>query len=169
MVQLLPRPSLDKPRCAAHPLAMSCAPISSRRLRLVLSALVALAACDQRSPRTQSAAQLPDEPSPLFRNVSAPTAYVGDSACVTFHEPQTAAYRQHAMSQTFHRWTPATRVEKPLAAPLVHDATGYSYSVDEVGGQLYQVEFLTGSDGKRLHELKRRMDYVTGSGNVART
>jgi Tfp pilus assembly protein PilF len=78
-------------------------------------------------------------------------------------------YRQHAMSQTFHRWTPATRVEKPLATPLVHDATGYSYTVDEVGGQLYQVELLTGPDGKRLHELRRRIDYVTGSGNVART
>ena len=73
------------------------------------------------------------------------------------------------MSQTFHRWTAATRVEKPLAAPVVHDATGFSYSVEDEGGRLYQTEFLPAPDGKRLHELKRRMDYVTGSGNVART
>ncbi len=73
------------------------------------------------------------------------------------------------MSQSFHRWTAATRTEKPLAAPLVHDATGFSYSVDEEGGHLYQTEFFTGADGKRLHELKRRIDYSTGSGNVAVT
>jgi len=139
------------------------------RLPLLLSAIILLAACERRAQSSAPAAPLPDEPSPPFRNVSTLTAYVGDSACASCHAPQTGAYRQHAMSQTFHQWTAATRVEKPLAAPIVHDATGFAYSIDEAGGQLYQTEFLTGPDGKRLHELKRRMDYVTGSGNVART
>jgi tetratricopeptide (TPR) repeat protein len=132
---------------------------------------LALAGCQRggSDAAPASSTSLRDEPSPPFRNVSAPTSYVGDSACSACHAKEASAYRQHAMSQSFHRWTPATRVEKPLAAPLVHDATGYSYTVDDVGGQLYQVEYLTGADGKRLHELERRMDYVTGSGNVART
>ena len=73
------------------------------------------------------------------------------------------------MSRSFHRWDAATPGEKPLSTPLVHDATGFSYTVDLVKGRLYQVEFLTGPDGRRLHELRRRIDYVTGSGNVART
>jgi Tfp pilus assembly protein PilF len=144
-------------------------PPTTRPLNLLL-ALAVLAGCEQRSQQPPATvASLPDEPSPPFRNVSAPTGYVGDSACASCHEKETAAYRQHAMSRSFHRWSAATRGEKPLATPLVHDATGLSYTVDEVAGQLYQVERLTGPDGKRLHELKRRIDYVTGSGNVAFT
>jgi Tfp pilus assembly protein PilF len=73
------------------------------------------------------------------------------------------------MSQSFHRWDPANHVEKPLTTPLAHDASGFSYTVDEVAGRLYQVEFLTAPDGRRIHELKRRIDYVTGSGSVALT
>jgi Tfp pilus assembly protein PilF len=142
---------------------------SWHRLPLLLTPIILLAACERRAQSPAAAAALPDEPSPTFRNVATPTTYVGDSACANCHAQETTAYRQHAMSETFHQWTAATRVEKPLAAPIVHDATGFSYSVDESGGQLYQTEFLTGPNGKRLHELKRRMDYVTGSGNVART
>jgi Tfp pilus assembly protein PilF len=144
-------------------------PLTICTSRLLLSLLVALVACDQRTQQQTAAAELPDEPSPPFRNVSATTAYVGDSACVSCHAKEAEAYQQHAMSRSFHRWDSATPGEKPLATPLVHDATGFSYTVDEAGGRLYQVEFLTGPDGRRLHELRRRIDYVTGSGNVART
>ena len=41
-----------------------------------------------------------DEPSPRFRNVDSPTAYVGDAACATCHAAETSAYRQQ-------RWTGA--------------------------------------------------------------
>jgi Tfp pilus assembly protein PilF len=136
----------------------------------LLGATVWLGACERGRPtRSATVASLPDEPSPPFRNVDAPTAYVGDSACVSCHAAEATAYEQHGMSQSFHRWTAATRVETPLTTALVHDATGFAYTVEESGGQLYQVERLTGPDGKKLHELRRRMDYVTGSGNVART
>ena len=146
----------------------------SRRRRLftlaLLGATAAAGGCERRqTPRSTTVASLPDEPSPPFRNVDAPTAYVGDSACVSCHATEATAYDQHGMSRSFHQWTAATRVESPLATPLVHDASGFAYTVEESGGQLYQIEFLTGPDGKRLHELRRRIDYVTGSGNVART
>ena len=147
-----------------------------RRRRLFIASLLgataSLAGCDRPQPArspTVAVAALPDEPSPPFRNVDVPTAYVGDSACVACHATEATAYEQHGMSRSFHRWTAATRVETPTATPLVHDATGFTYAVEDSGGHLYQVELLTGPDGKRLHELRRRMDYVTGSGNVART
>ena len=144
--------------------------LMTRTTTIAALALAVLAACEQntRAPRPP-AAEPPDEPSPTFRNVAATTAYVGDSACAGCHAQETAAYREHAMSQSFHRWSAASHVETPLPRPIVHDATGFSYTVDDIGGRLYQVEFLTGPDGKRLHELKRRIDYVTGSGNVALT
>jgi Tfp pilus assembly protein PilF len=148
-----------------------------RRLAPALfAALVALTGCDRSSPATGDSqqpssvvAEPPEEPSPHFRNVDTRTSYVGDGACASCHVRETAAYREHAMAQSFHRWTPATRIETPLEKPLQHGPTGFSYSVVESGGQLYQVEFLTGPGGTRLHELRRRMDYVMGSGQVART
>jgi Tfp pilus assembly protein PilF len=146
----------------------------SRRRRLfaltLLGATALSGACERRDRASAtSVASLPDEPSPPFRNVDAPTTYAGDSACVSCHATEASAYEQHNMSRSFHRWTAATRVESPTTTPLVHDATGFAYAVEDSAGQLFQVELLTGPDGKRLHELRRRMDWVTGSGNVART
>ncbi len=144
---------------------------------LLLGATLALSGCDRASeppapatPSEESAASaLPDEPSPVFRNVEQPTAYVGDKACSSCHAAEASTYHQHAMAQSFHKWTPATRIEKALDTPLYNKPTGYSYTIAEQGGQLYQVEYLNGPDGKRMHELRRRMDYVMGSGHVART
>ena len=127
-----------------------------------------MAGCD-RSSRTEGPPELPDEPAPVFRSIETPTAYVGDAACASCHSAEATAYEQHAMSRSFHRWTPADRIEAALDTPLVHRATGFHYAVVESGGGLYQVEFITGAGGKRIHELRRRMDYVMGSGVVART
>ena len=141
---------------------------ASRFLLVFLWTVVALPGCDRPSD-SQKTVSLPDEPSPPFRNVQSPTSYVGDVACSTCHASEAVAYRQHAMAQSFHRWTPATRIETPLEKPINHARTGFSYSVEEVDGQLYQVELLIGPEGKRLHELRRRVDHVMGSGQVART
>jgi tetratricopeptide (TPR) repeat protein len=138
------------------------------RLVSLCLAVAAILGCD-RSSRTDVPPDLPDEPSPVFRNVSAPTDYVGDAACASCHGTEAAAYEQHPMSRSFHRWTPADRIETALDTALVHRPTGFHYSVVENGGHLYQVEFIPGAGGKRIHELRRRMDYVMGSGVVART
>jgi Tfp pilus assembly protein PilF len=135
---------------------------------LLLSAAIALPACD-RPPKSQAAASLPDEPSPAFRNVETSTSYVGDSACASCHAREASAYRLHPMSRSFHRWARGTRIERPLDSLLYHPRTGFHYAVVDSGGQLYQVELLIGPEGRRLHELRRRIDYVMGSGQVART
>jgi tetratricopeptide (TPR) repeat protein len=135
---------------------------------LFLLGLVALTGCDQ-STKSREIASVSDEPSPHFRNVDTKTSYVGDAACTTCHVRETSAYRQHAMASSFHRWTRATRIETPLDTPLFHRPTGFHYSVVDSGGHLHQVEFLIGPLGKRLHELRRRVDYVMGSGYVALT
>ena len=145
-------------------------------LSMALGAMLATSACDRGSDRSDSTrvgeaptASAPEEPSPRFRNVDAPTAYVGDAACVSCHARETSVYRTHAMAQSFHPWTPATRVEPTLDTPLQNAPTGFSYVVAEKGGRLYQIERLTGQQGQHLHELTRRTDFVMGSGQVART
>ncbi len=107
--------------------------------------------------------------SPHFRNVDSVTSYVGDGACATCHAPEAKAYQQHAMAQSFQPWNSANRIEKKLDSPVYDAATGYSYSIENAGGRLYEVESLAGRGGKRVHQLRRRIDYVMGSGRVART
>lgn len=126
-----------------------------------------LAGCERTAPARTT--PLADEPPPAFRNVDGSTAYVGDSACVACHAAETSTYRQHAMSRSFHRWTPDVRVETALDSAIEHRPTGFLYEVVERDGRLYQVEYLPGSEGRRIHELERRIDYVMGSGAVART
>ncbi|MEO6529222.1 MAG: cytochrome c3 family protein [Gemmatimonadaceae bacterium] len=149
---------------------------ATRRSRSVVAVVLIGAAatlgCDRESspansPTPPPVAELPDAASPHFRNVDLPTSYVGDAACSSCHAAQASAYRQNAMAQSFHPWNAKTRIEPPLAKPLYHAPTGYSYTVEEKDGRSYQVEYIVGPNGGRLHELRRRMDYVMGSGKVA--
>ena len=137
-------------------------------LRVIVASILAVSACER--PERAPVPTVGDAvPSPAFRNVTAPTEYVGDRVCEPCHVTETATYQRHAMSSSFHRWTPEVRAETALVRPLYHRATGYHYSIVEEGARLYQVEQVVGPMGKRLHELQRRIDYVMGSGNVART
>jgi hypothetical protein len=143
-------------------------------LLALLAPLALLAGCDRGSGSPSAtppsgAPALAETPAPVFRNVASATSYVGDATCVACHAGEAAAYARHNMAKSFHRWTAATRVEPPLDSALYHPPTGLSYSVEENAGRLFQVEFVARADGSRLHELRRRIDYVMGSGHVART
>ena len=137
----------------------------------VAVAVLSVAACggEGRQP-SHAVAPPPEPPSPTFRNVATPTAYVGDAACTACHASAAAAYRQHPMAQSFHQFAPLPPVA-PLDSPLYNAATGFSYTVLRVGNQFFQEEYLEGPPpaGKRLHDLRRRMDFVMGSGHVGRT
>jgi Tfp pilus assembly protein PilF len=165
--------SPPRPRDGAPPRAL---PALLRRLALAVAVLLAAApaACDRPTrgradAAAPAAAEAPDEPSPTFRNVAAGVDYVGDAACAGCHAQEAAAYQKHGMSASFHRWTPAVRLEPPLDAGIAHPRSGMRYAVVEDSGALWQVEFLAGPDGRRLHELRRRIDYVMGSGRLARS
>ena len=142
--------------------------LRSRLALVCLTALLALSACD-RSGDSPVAGGDDGTPSPLFRNVAESTAYVGDAPCVSCHAGETAAYRERPMASSFHRWSNDTRMETALDSALYHAPTGLHYAIEDVGGRLHQVEYILGPGGKRLHELRRRMDHVMGSGAIART
>ncbi|MDQ4079907.1 MAG: tetratricopeptide repeat protein [Gemmatimonadota bacterium] len=136
---------------------------------LCLTALLALAACDREGDSRATKARDDGPPSPVFRNVAESTAFVGDARCVSCHAEETAAYRQRPMASSFHRWANDARIEPALDSALYHVPTGLHYAVEEIGGRPHQVEYIVGPGGKRLHELRRPMDYVMGSGAIART
>lgn len=137
-------------------------------LGVALAAALAAGGCDGDEIPTPEAS-LPAEPSPEYRSLTEGAAYTGDSACTACHAEAAAAYRTHAMAHTFHRWTPDTRIETAPDRPLFHAPTGFYYAIVEEHDTLYQEEFLVGPGGRRLHELRRRIDYVVGSGSIART
>ena len=126
-----------------------------------------LVACDR--PRDTEPVPIATSAASPFRNVAQPVRYVGDSACVACHAKEAEAWARSAMAQSFQPWSPQTRVETTLATPIVNRPTGLGYSVVEEGGRLWQVETIASPDGSPLHELRRRMDWVAGSGAVART
>ena len=70
-------------------------------LRL-LAASIALTACDSEPEPQPPTPELPDEPSPVIRNVTSQTAYVGDAACTTCHAAAASAYERHPMARSFH-------------------------------------------------------------------
>ncbi len=152
------------------------------RLLLFLTTIVPLVGCEDRSPpgradsRPEAAASpsvtsalSPAAPLPRFRNIESTTAYVGDQACASCHEEAASSYRTHAMARSFHRWRAGSRVESSPDEPLFHPPTGFYYTIVEADDGWYQEEFLLGPGGGRLHQLRRRMDHVMGSGEVART
>ena len=54
------------------------------------------------------------------------------------------------MARSFHPWTPATRIEPKMDSAIYHPRSGYWYTVVDSGGNLFQVEYIKGAEGKRL-------------------
>ena len=140
---------------------------------ILLLAAAGLSACDRAPGATTSEAVTrpapPDSIEARFRNVATSTAYVGDSACASCHAVAAASYARHSMAKSFHRWTPDVRVERAMSEALRNTPTGYAYRVVDSAGSLWQVETRPDDAAQPRHELRRRIDYVMGSGRLART
>lgn len=145
--------------------------------RLLLLSVMTFAACDGAPVSTREIAADSDTPTVMapdsiearFRNVATPTAYVGDSACASCHAGAAESYAKHSMAKSFHKWTPDVRVEKAMTDALRNAPTGFAYRVIDSAGSLWQVETRPDDAALPRHELRRRIDYVMGSGRLART
>ena len=96
-------------------------------------------------------------------------AYVGSASCGSCHADVADAYGGHAKSASMGRWTPAVRVEPLLEQAIVDPATGFEYRVVEVDGRLAQEERQLDAAGREVARLVRPMEWVVGSGTLART
>ncbi len=109
------------------------------------------------------------DPGPAFRNVVAGVAFVGDEACFDCHETEYTGYQDHGMARSYYPLTAENRVEQVSGVVIQDPNSDLVYSIVEIEDQLYQEEYRLGPDGSRENVLRRRMDYVVGSGNAART
>ena len=73
------------------------------------------------------------------------------------------------MARSYYRLTSKNIVEDFNADPIWHSESEFWYQVIEEDGAYWQEEFRLNAQGERIHSLKRRMDFVIGSGNAART
>lgn len=137
----------------------------------MVALLSGLVACERETPPQGGpvARRTPDSVEARFRNVATDVAYVGDSTCVGCHAAAAASYASHSMARSFHAWTPQVRVESTLVTALPNTPTGFAYRVVDSAGALWQVETRPGDTSLPVHEQRRRMDYVMGSGRLART
>jgi len=143
-----------------------------RARQVLLFILVPLwGACGTREP-VQPATDgtvPPDSAALSFRNVVEGSEFVGDAACFDCHEDLWRGYQDHGMARSYYRLTPQNAVEDFQAPPLHHEASGFYYRVFADDGAYFQQEYRLDAEGEATHGLVRRMDYVVGSGTVART
>lgn len=144
-------------------------PFRAASLLLALAALYTGSACDRPATPAAAVTQQPDTVERQFRNVATPVDYVGDSSCTSCHAAEAASYAKHSMASSFHKWSADGRVEQAMAEALRNQPSGYAYKVIDSAGALWQVETRPGDAAMPVHELRRRMDYVMGSGRLART
>jgi len=105
-----------------------------------------------------------------FLNLAPEVKSVGDEECAVCHAEIFKTYKQTGMGRSFYPPAEANLIEDYVRNNHVFDAqSNFHYQMVSKGGEFYQTEYRLDENGQRLHELTRRVDFVIGSGNHART
>src|SRR5215471_5201934 len=131
----------------------------NHRLRSFLcgtAAFCALTACNH----TQTAETL------AHQSAAAGSAYADPAKCATCHAAVAKTYKLTGMGRSFHKVQ-----AHEFAAPKTyhHSASMSEFAMIEHDGSYYQRRWQKGFDGKETNTDEKRVDYVLGSGNHART
>lgn len=122
------------------------------------------------SPETSPEASIESNPNYAFANLDPATKYVGDQECAVCHSDIYETYKQTGMGRSFYLPTPENIIEDYEDQNRIHDPkSNYYYEMQQREGGFYQVEYRLNKSGERIHELSRKVDYIIGSGNKART
>ncbi len=94
--------------------------------------------------------------------------YVPDKACSLCHMEIYQSYQHVGMSQSFSKPQNAKRIED-FGKEYFHKASQRFYRIDLEGDELIFHRYMKDSRGKPINQFKRRIDWVMGSGNRARS
>ncbi|HVW08290.1 MAG TPA: tetratricopeptide repeat protein [Bryobacteraceae bacterium] len=97
-----------------------------------------------------------------------PNEYVDGALCAACHQEIAASFAKTGMGRSFFRLRPQTLVET-LGKPYYHAASESWYEMIERNGEYFQRRWQIGFDGKETNVEEKRVDYVIGSGDHART
>ena len=96
--------------------------------------------------------------------------YVDPSLCAQCHAEIANTYRKTGMGRSFFRLQPQTAVEDFTSTkPFYHAPSDLYYAMIRRGGEYFQRRWQIGFDGKETNIEEKRVDFVLGSGNHART
>jgi Tfp pilus assembly protein PilF len=138
------------------------------RAGAILSLALVFAACS-RQPEEASRSAGEGIPDTRFKNVGLDTEYVGDVACFQCHETQYTGFKEHGMAHSFYPLTAESAVERFDDTVVVDSASGYEYRTYRTDEGYFMEEVLRSSDGTIRNKLVREMEFVVGSGTIART
>jgi tetratricopeptide (TPR) repeat protein len=96
--------------------------------------------------------------------------YVDSSLCTRCHADIAASYQQTGMGRSFHRVSGGDRMGDFTAHnTLYNKASDRYYSMLERDGKFFEQRSQVGFEGQQSNRMEKRIDYVVGSGNHART
>jgi predicted CXXCH cytochrome family protein len=105
-----------------------------------------------------------------FLNLDPEVEYVGDEDCRLCHSKIYASFKETGMGRSFYPFTASNLVEDFSEKNHVFDEnSSFHYEAVSKNRAFYQVEYRLDDHGRRVHELSRKIAYVIGSGNQART
>jgi predicted CXXCH cytochrome family protein len=96
--------------------------------------------------------------------------YVDSKLCADCHSRQAQTYRLTGMGRSFYRPQPQNLVEDYAGGnSYYHEASDSHFTMIQRDGKYYQRRYQIGYQGKETNVEEKRIDFVMGSGNHART
>jgi predicted CXXCH cytochrome family protein len=95
--------------------------------------------------------------------------YADSAKCALCHSAIAATYLKTGMARAFHRIGKQGIDEPGFGKPYHHAASDSFFEMLRRNGTLFQRRWQVGLDGKETNVDEKRVDYVLGSGNHART
>lgn len=107
---------------------------------------------------------------PLARpQQQAQSGYVDAATCSGCHAEIAAGYADTGMARSFAAATPAAMAHLNGGTTFTHDKTGRRYEIFQRDGAFFMRRHELAEDGSPVNVFEKRIDYVMGSGNHART
>jgi len=95
--------------------------------------------------------------------------YADDAACASCHADRAKTYQHVGMAQSFYRPRAAKFIEDFDAPPYYHAPSRQYFEMRRRGDELVFRRWQVAADGAPIHVFERKVDWIIGSGNHART
>jgi predicted CXXCH cytochrome family protein len=90
--------------------------------------------------------------------------------CAGCHRDVWETYRQTGMGRSFYRPSPQNTIEDyRINNTYYHRPSDSHFTMVQRGGEYYQRRYQLDSRGNQINVMEKRVDYIMGSGNQART
>jgi predicted CXXCH cytochrome family protein len=97
------------------------------------------------------------------------SGYVDAATCSGCHAEIAAGYAETGMARSFAAATPAAMAHLNGETTFTHNKTGRRYEIFQRDGAFFMRRHELTEDGSPVNVFEKRIDYVMGSGNHART